>query len=162
MSSTMYSILIHNFQTQVEQLKKELQEIKESAEKESNAAHAAALEKELKANDRLHKELTEVRTTAEETERKLKQNIRELQVALQTVEEKAGYREDNLRQDITVSQRHRFIHLTINFFINTTIRHCKNGYKPLKLVMMKCMPIWMILHNRSCVRLKHYMLRLTR
>ncbi|KAM3582828.1 hypothetical protein VKS41_004593 [Umbelopsis sp. WA50703] len=92
-------------QTQVEQLKKELQEIKESAEKESNAAHAAALEKELKANDRLHKELTEVRTTAEETERKLKQNIRELQVALQTVEEKAGYREDNLRQDITTLQK---------------------------------------------------------
>ncbi|KAJ2963176.1 hypothetical protein NQZ79_g1836 [Umbelopsis isabellina] len=92
-------------QTQVEQLKKELQEIKESGEKESNAAHAAALEKELKANDRLHKELTEVRSTAEETERKLKQNIRELQVALQTVEEKAGYREDNLRQDIATLQK---------------------------------------------------------
>jgi hypothetical protein len=88
---------------QVEQLQQELDKTKESEEKETNAAHAAALEKELKANDRLHKELTAARTAAEQTEKKLKQNIRELQVALQTVEEKAGYREDNLRQDIAVS-----------------------------------------------------------
>lgn len=88
--------------TQVEKLQKELEDVRASEEKESNAAHAAALEKELKANDRLHKELTETRTAAEETERKLKKNIRELQVAIQTIEEKAGYREDNLRQDIAV------------------------------------------------------------
>jgi septal ring factor EnvC (AmiA/AmiB activator) len=87
----------------VEQLQKELSDAKESGEKEASAAHAAALEKELKANDRLHKELTEARTTAEETEDKLKKNIRELQIAIQTIEEKAGYREDNLRKDIAVS-----------------------------------------------------------
>ncbi|CAO3696573.1 unnamed protein product [Umbelopsis ramanniana] len=92
-------------QAQLEQVQKELTDAKESGEKEASAAHAAALEKELKANDRLHKELTETQTAAEETEEKLKKNIRELQIAIQTIEEKAGYREDNLRKDIARLQQ---------------------------------------------------------
>lgn len=91
-------------------MQKELTDAKESGEKEASAAHAAALEKELKANDRLHKELTETQTAAEETEEKLKKNIRELQIAIQTIEEKAGYREDNLRKDISVSCASQILH----------------------------------------------------
>lgn len=66
------------------------------AEQES----AAALEKEIKANDRLHKELTKIKESAESLETRLRKEVRELQIALQTVEEHAGAREDGLRQEV--------------------------------------------------------------
>lgn len=139
----------------MEKLQKELEDVRASEEKESNAAHAAALEKELKANDRLHKELIETRTAAEETERKLKKNIRELQVAIQTIEEKAGYREDNLRQDIAVrkmvSWRLNFVRSHIMTF------HCRlyrSDCKLPKLILMKSTQTWMIPHNHCSDKLK--------
>lgn len=123
---------------------------KESGEKEASAAHASALEKELKANDRLHKELTETKTVAEETEEKLKKNIRELQIAIQTIEEKAGYREDNLRKDIAVSCASPILHrvqcikslvLTFHF------RDYNNVCKPPKLMLTRSILTWMIPRN---------------
>lgn len=84
-------------------LKKALEDIEQEranaklvAEQES----AAALEKEIKANDRLHKELTKMKESAESLEARLRKEVRELQIALQTVEEHAGAREDGLRQEV--------------------------------------------------------------
>ncbi|KAI8388500.1 uncharacterized protein BYT42DRAFT_543789 [Radiomyces spectabilis] len=67
-----------------------LEEDKSKAKRESEEAHAAALEKEIKANDRLHKEMSKVR---------------ELQIALQRAEEQSGSREDNLRSEIAELQQ---------------------------------------------------------
>lgn len=129
--------------------------MKTSEEKESNAAHAAVLEKELKANDRLHKELTETRAAAEETERKLKKNIRELQVAIQTIEEKAGYREDNLRQDIAV-RRQISISICAHQSDALDCRHCKNACKLLKLTLMRFMQALTTRPNHCFDKLKFF------
>ncbi|CEP10562.1 hypothetical protein [Parasitella parasitica] len=74
------------------------------AKLEAEQVNAAALEKEIKANDRLHKELTRLKESAESLESKLRKEIRELQIALQTVEEQAGLREDGLRQELAELQ----------------------------------------------------------
>lgn len=77
-----------------------MEEERNKAKLEAEQVNAAALEKEIKANDRLHKELTKLRESAESLETKLRKEIRELQIALQTVEEQAGQREDGLRQEL--------------------------------------------------------------
>jgi hypothetical protein len=84
-------------------LKKALASIEEECNKaklEAEQVNAAALEKEIKANDRLHKELTKLKESSDALEGRLRKEIRELQIALQTVEEQAGVREDNLRRDV--------------------------------------------------------------
>lgn len=85
-------------------LKKALESIEDErvkAKLEAEQVNAAALEKEIKANDRLHKELTKTKEDADSLETKLRKEIRELQIALQTVEEQAGLREDTLRKEIS-------------------------------------------------------------
>lgn len=84
-------------------LKKALDSIENErvkAKLEAEQVNAAALEKEIKANDRLHKELTKMKENSSALEEKLRKEIRELQIALQTVEEQAGLREDELRKDV--------------------------------------------------------------
>lgn len=85
-------------------LKKALESIEDErvkAKLEAEQVNAAALEKEIKANDRLHKELTKTKEDADSLETKLRKEIRELQIALQTVEEQAGLREDTLRKEVS-------------------------------------------------------------
>jgi hypothetical protein len=77
-----------------------MEEERNKAKLEAEQVNAAALEKEIKANDRLHKELTKLKEGSESLENKLRKEIRELQIALQTVEEQAGLREDSLRQEM--------------------------------------------------------------
>ena len=77
-----------------------IEEVKAKAQLEAEQVNAAALEKEIKANDRLHKDLTKIEESSKLLEQKLRQDIRELQIALQTVEEQAGNREDGLRKDV--------------------------------------------------------------
>ncbi|CAO3613286.1 unnamed protein product [Cunninghamella echinulata] len=92
---------------QYQQIKIELATTLENLEAEKNKAkaeseeiHAAALEKEVAANGRLHKELTKMKETSETMESKLRSEIRELQIALQTLGSDAGIREDNLRKEL--------------------------------------------------------------
>ncbi|KAI9303172.1 hypothetical protein BJ944DRAFT_241684 [Cunninghamella echinulata] len=92
---------------QYQQIKVELATTLENLEAEKNKAkaeseeiHAAALEKEVAANGRLHKELTKMKETSETMESKLRSEIRELQIALQTLGSDAGIREDNLRKEL--------------------------------------------------------------
>ncbi|KAI8884480.1 hypothetical protein K501DRAFT_332661 [Backusella circina FSU 941] len=73
---------------------------KAKAKSDAESASSAALEKEIKANDRLHKELTKVKEDADNFEVKLRKEIRELQIAIQTLEEQAGHREDGLRREV--------------------------------------------------------------
>jgi hypothetical protein len=73
---------------------------KSKAKSDAESASAAALEKEIKANDRLHKELTKVKEGADTFEAKLRKEIRELQIAIQTIEDQAGNREDGLRREV--------------------------------------------------------------
>ncbi|ORZ09254.1 TATA element modulatory factor 1 TATA binding-domain-containing protein [Absidia repens] len=82
--------------TTLENLEKE----KNKAKVESEQVHAAALEKEVAANGRLHKELTTTKDAAQALETKLRTEIRELQIALQSSESQAGQREDNLRREV--------------------------------------------------------------
>ncbi|KAL0075107.1 TATA element modulatory factor 1 TATA binding-domain-containing protein [Phycomyces blakesleeanus] len=86
-----------------------LEEEREKLKTESEEVHAAALEKEVKANDRLYKELSKAKEDAEAMETKLRKEeslcslkitIRDLHIALQTQEEHAGTCEDNLRCEI--------------------------------------------------------------
>ena len=66
-----------------------------------NVVGAVALPvKEIKANDRLHKELTKVKEDAGTFEANLRKEIRELQIAIQTIEDQAGNREDGLRREV--------------------------------------------------------------
>lgn len=84
-------------------LKKALESMDDERTKaklEAEQVNAAALEKEIKANDRLHKELTKTKQDAESLESKLRKEIRDLQIALQTVEEQGGLREDALRKEV--------------------------------------------------------------
>ncbi|SAL97263.1 hypothetical protein [Absidia glauca] len=73
---------------------------RDKAKVESEQVHAAALEKEVAANGRLHKELTTTKETAQALESKLRTEIRDLQIALQALETQAGQREDNLRREV--------------------------------------------------------------
>lgn len=85
-------------------LKKALESIDEERTKaklEAEQVNAAALEKEIKANDRLHKELTKLTEKSNNMEAKLRKEIRELQITLQTNEEQSGLREDNLRKEVS-------------------------------------------------------------
>ncbi|GAN03808.1 hypothetical protein MAM1_0049d03263 [Mucor ambiguus] len=84
----------------LKKLQNSMEEERSKAKLEAEQVNAAALEKEIKANDRLHKELTKLKESAESLETKLRKEIRELQIALQTVEEQAGQREDSLRQEL--------------------------------------------------------------
>lgn len=77
-----------------------IEEERSKAKLEAEQVNAAALEKEIKANDRLHKELVKLKENADSLEAKLRKEIRELQIALQTTEEQAGVVEDNLRRDV--------------------------------------------------------------
>ena len=77
-----------------------IEQEKQKAQIEAEQVNAAALEKEIKANDRLHKELTKQQQDAELLEAKLRKEVRELQIALQAVEEQAGTREDQLRKEV--------------------------------------------------------------
>ncbi|KAG2193668.1 hypothetical protein INT47_002310 [Mucor saturninus] len=84
-------------------LKKALESMDDERTKaklEAEQVNAAALEKEIKANDRLHKELTKTSQDAQSLESKLRKEIRDLQIALQTVEEQGGLREDALRKEV--------------------------------------------------------------
>ncbi|CAO0792883.1 unnamed protein product [Mucor circinelloides] len=87
-------------ETSLKKMQSSLEEERNKAKLEAEQVNAAALEKEIKANDRLHKELTKLKESAESLETKLRKEIRELQIALQTVEEQAGQREDALRQEL--------------------------------------------------------------
>ncbi|KAK4520946.1 Valine--pyruvate aminotransferase [Mucor velutinosus] len=87
-------------ETSLKKLQNSMEEERNKAKLEAEKVNAAALEKEIKANDRLHKELTKLKENAESLETKLRKEIRELQIALQTVEEQAGQREDDLRQEL--------------------------------------------------------------
>ncbi|KAL9537491.1 hypothetical protein MBANPS3_011736 [Mucor bainieri] len=84
----------------LKKIQNSMEEERSKAKLEAEQVNAAALEKEIKANDRLHKELTKLKESAESLETKLRKEIRELQIALQTVEEQAGQREDGLRQEL--------------------------------------------------------------
>ncbi|GAA5802253.1 hypothetical protein HPULCUR_007716 [Helicostylum pulchrum] len=77
-----------------------MEEERVKAKFDAEQVNAAALEKEIKANDRLHKELTKLKQDAESLETKLRQEMRELQIVLQTTEEQAGVREDDLRKEV--------------------------------------------------------------
>lgn len=87
-------------ETSLKKMQGSMEEERNKAKLEAEQVSAAALEKEIKANDRLHKELTKLKESAESLETKLRKEIRELQIALQTVEEQAGQREDALRQEL--------------------------------------------------------------
>ncbi|KAG0179672.1 hypothetical protein DFQ28_002421 [Apophysomyces sp. BC1034] len=80
-----------------------LEDERTKAKIESEEAYAAVLEKEVKANDRLHKELTKSKEDAQSMESKLRKEIRDLQITLQTIEERAGTREDFLQNEILAS-----------------------------------------------------------
>ncbi|CAO3612270.1 unnamed protein product [Mucor fragilis] len=88
----------------LKKIQNSMEEDRNKIKLEAEQVNAAALEKEIKANDRLHKELTKLKESAESLETKLRNEIRELQIALQTVEEQAGQREDGLRQELAEFQ----------------------------------------------------------
>ncbi|KAF7722332.1 hypothetical protein EC973_003422 [Apophysomyces ossiformis] len=85
--------------------KDSLEDERNKAKMEFEEAYAAVLEKEVKANDRLHKELTKAKEEAQSMESKLRKEVRDLQIALQTIEERAGTREDTLQQEILELQK---------------------------------------------------------
>ncbi|KAI9496034.1 hypothetical protein BDB00DRAFT_182067 [Zychaea mexicana] len=71
----------------------------------SKEAHAAMLEKEVKAGEKLREELTSVREGAEAKETRLHEEIRELQAALQSSQNTSGEREDTLRNEVSELQQ---------------------------------------------------------
>ncbi|CAI2183198.1 16703_t:CDS:10, partial [Funneliformis geosporum] len=83
----------------------ELKEALEINATSSSQVQAAALEKEIQINERLHHELEQLSTESENTESALRLEIRELRTTLARIEEQAGLREDNLRHEILALQQ---------------------------------------------------------
>ncbi|KAG1453171.1 hypothetical protein G6F46_009666 [Rhizopus delemar] len=75
------------------------------AKAEADQENAVVLEKEVKANDRLHKEFAKFKENAEAAERGWRKEQRELQIALQAAHEQAAQREDSLRKEVAELQK---------------------------------------------------------
>lgn len=75
------------------------------AKAEADQENAVVLEKEVKANDRLHKEFAKFKENAEAAERGWRKEQRDLQIALQATQEQAAQREDSLRKEVAELQK---------------------------------------------------------
>jgi len=92
-----------NIQTALDKAWSELAETRKQMAEATTAATSEALEKEVKANEELHKKLELIQKQADSTEATLKREIVELQATLARVTDEAGWKEDTLRKEVNVS-----------------------------------------------------------
>ncbi|KAJ3036630.1 hypothetical protein HDV00_002526 [Rhizophlyctis rosea] len=71
----------------------------------NNAAAAERLEKEVKANEELHRQLETLKSENDSISAGLRKEIMDLRSALTRVEDEAGWREDNLRRELATAQQ---------------------------------------------------------
>ncbi|KAG0363730.1 hypothetical protein BC939DRAFT_226862 [Gamsiella multidivaricata] len=89
-----------NLQLGLDRARQELAEARKTSAELSNQAHAAALDREMKLNEDLNKEIDELKAQHVAVERNLHQEIQDLRVSLSNREELAGEKEDQLWMEI--------------------------------------------------------------
>lgn len=92
-----------NLQMALERAWAELSETRRLAAAQNSQAQSEALEKEINANQTLHAQLEQLRREKEKGDAEARKEVADLRAALARSEEEAGWKEDNLRKEITVS-----------------------------------------------------------
>ncbi|KAI9316092.1 TATA element modulatory factor 1 TATA binding-domain-containing protein [Dichotomocladium elegans] len=87
------------------ELKESIEAERDRIHAESKEAHAAILEKEVNTANQLREELAEAQKHGEEQEQRLRAQVHELQLALQSSQSAAGLQEDALRSEIADLQK---------------------------------------------------------
>ncbi|KAJ3108250.1 hypothetical protein HDU97_001784 [Phlyctochytrium planicorne] len=85
--------------TLVERSRLELQEARKLQAEAATAAQSSALERELKTNEEIHKQLEDLQRTSMNVENALRKEVFDLRSALSRIEDEASWREENLRKE---------------------------------------------------------------
>ncbi|KAJ3414680.1 hypothetical protein HDV05_006215 [Chytridiales sp. JEL 0842] len=84
----------------LERTRSDLNDTRKSQAEAQSAAHAEALERELRANEALHKELEELQRSSINSESTLRKEIFDLRSTLARIEDEMNWKEDGYRREI--------------------------------------------------------------
>ncbi|KAJ3043630.1 TATA element modulatory factor 1, partial [Rhizoclosmatium hyalinum] len=95
---------LSNTKAQLERVRADLQEVRQENADANSAAHAEALEKEIAANELLHKQLQSQKQNFLQLETALQKELHDLRSTLSRHDQESSWKEDSLRKEIASLQ----------------------------------------------------------